>query len=794
MLCVNCHGTFSSGISAGDASGNNKIDAAGVITKYDVNNLNGYTSIAAKIDDTMPAHNPALCVDDCAEDIAAYIRSQAQVVSLSCDTEDPIIYGERKFVLLTSDQYQATLEDLLGVTTNYGAVVENNEQSIGGFPNTEYSAVGVSVAENYIANAEAIAAWAVSQGKPFACTDISTCGNKFVNDFAYKVYRRPLTTSESNAYLDLFSSYGASEGLELALTAALSSPQFLYIDQTGVDIPEAITEGYYTNTSGSGGAASGGEAETVQAIDFSVKGNGATDSGDVVMIPKETYGYGLQHNFTREFTDPTLVQVEAYAESTNGVWPEMQVTIGSTSIGTIVVTETALTNFSFVAEGITGAQTVKIDVINGNHTADGDTLYVKSVTLSDVVEIVEVEDDPDYVSPLTLADADAYVLTPYQYASALSFMLTGSTPDDSLLYAAANDMLTTPAQIQAQVDRMIITERGMKHFGNFVGTWFKTDEVTKETRNLFPELTADVKKAMAQEVREQFKYVFYNDDVPFSEFYSADYTFLNQTLADYYGVSGTGSFDSTFTKTTVTGRGGPISSGAWMTVWGHAERSAPILRAVHARMDALCHHVEPPNSPLASPDIDEQRAAAQAIVEQKEAEAEAAGSVMSSKEFYYTYTNGIDACAQCHQSIINPMFGLEDFDHIGKLRPSAGSGSVYETLDGKQVSVSLSGSLIGVESVDEPTTIDYSGSKDFSIKISQTEAVQACLVRKGFRFATGLPAGTQDIDGEETLTDEQKEDFGCAATEMESALISNGQSPKAMFSKLGTLEMVRFRK
>ena len=125
---------------------------------------------------------------------------------------------------------------------------------------------------------------------------------------------------------------------------------------------------------------------------------------------------------------------------------------------------------------------------------------------------------------------------------------------------------------------------------------------------------------------------------------------------------------------------------------------------------------------------------------------------------------------------------------------SAGSGAVYESLAAKEVSVSLSGTLFGVEAVDGAQQIDYQGAKDFSNKIANTQAVQACLVRKGFRYATGYAASVRDIDGAETLSDEQKEDFGCAESQMKNALISNGQSPKAMFSKLGTLNLMRFRK
>lgn len=167
---------------------------------------------------------------------------------------------------------------------------------------------------------------------------------------------------------------------------------------------------------------------------------------------------------------------------------------------------------------------------------------------------------------------------------------------------------------------------------------------------------------------------------------------------------------------------------------------------------------------------------------------------MSSKDFFYTYTNKITACASCHERIINPMFGMEDFDNVGRLRKPAGPGKVYENLQGKNIEVEVAGTLMGIASVSDPAQIEYAGAKDFSNKIAQSNAVLECLVRKGFRFTTGYPMSVNDIDGDENLTLQQKHDFGCAQTELTRALKMSGQSPKALFRKMATLHLVRFRK
>jgi len=386
--------------------------------------------------------------------------------------------------------------------------------------------------------------------------------------------------------------------------------------------------------------------------------------------------------------------------------------------------------------------------------------------------------------------ADASALTPYELASALSFMLTGPPPDRALLEAARADALTTRAQIEAQVMRLVDSPRGKAHFGDFVAQWFGLDAVRSVSRPDVPELTAEVKAAMVREVKEHFWYVFYDEEVPFSDFYGGDYTFLNRALADFYGVQG--DFTDAFVKTPVVGRGGPIASGAFMAANAHAARTAPILRAVRSRQAALCHYIDPPNSPIAGEDIDAQRAAAQARVTAREA----AEGTLSSRDFYFLYTDGIDACAGCHEKIINPMFGMEDFDHVGRRRPSAGADAVLESIHGEQKVVSLAGTLFGIESASDPATIEYAGAKDLSNEIANTDAVKACLVRRGFRFATGTTFHDRDLDtaNRETLSEEQRGKWSCIASRMQDALREGGDSPRAMFITLATERFVRLRR
>src|SRR5690606_21541439 len=70
-------------------------------------------------------------------------------------------------------------------------------------------------------------------------TNANNCANSFLS-LAERIFRRPLTSAEQNTYRKFFTDYGAEEGMTLALTAAMTSPQFLYRSELGIPVAQAI--------------------------------------------------------------------------------------------------------------------------------------------------------------------------------------------------------------------------------------------------------------------------------------------------------------------------------------------------------------------------------------------------------------------------------------------------------------------------------------------------------------------------------------------------------------------------
>lgn len=157
--------------------------------------------------------------------------------STSCDAANPAIQtGVSRLRRLTPDAYNHTLRDLLGVNTAPADAIEPDE-SIGPFSSNATTPLTDLIVEQYQSVANEVA----SQVNPstIAGCDVGTaaCLDTFISEFGLKLYRRPLSTSEFDAYASLFALSserdGAEAGFRTVLATMLQSPHFLYHLEVG---------------------------------------------------------------------------------------------------------------------------------------------------------------------------------------------------------------------------------------------------------------------------------------------------------------------------------------------------------------------------------------------------------------------------------------------------------------------------------------------------------------------------------------------------------------------------------
>jgi hypothetical protein len=285
---------------------------------------------------------------------------------------------------------------------------------------------------------------------------------------------------------------------------------------------------------------------------------------------------------------------------------------------------------------------------------------------------------------------------------------------------------------------------------------------------------------MAEEVRALFREVFYNNSRPFESLYSGDFTVLNSTLADYYGInSGSTSPTQWVVAENLDKRGGILTTGAFMTVNAHPDKTAPIIRAVRLREQALCQHIAPP------PLLVEDRETLLAKVN-----ADYAAGMLTDRQYYEGITNA-KSCDGCHKYIINPLFGMEDFDQVGQWR------NTQKGATGLPLAINTEGALYGPDNVDDSNNfIPFNGTKDLAKEIAQLPGVEECLIEKSFRFVAGMAIKDKSVivGAEPNLTTEQKNDFTCVANKAKAAYEASNHSPRAVLTEMIMQDLMRYRK
>src|SRR6185436_18241475 len=158
-----------------------------------------------------------------------------------------------------------------------------------------------------------------------------------------------------------------------------------------------------------------------------------------------------------------------------------------------------------------------------------------------------------------------------------------SIPDDELRRAAAARELSKPALLAQQVKRMTADPKARRLATEFFGQWlgfYRFDEFRGVDTGRFPEFTDEVKSAMYDEAVSTFEYLV-RQDRPLKEMLHADYAFLNQPLAKFYGVDrevkSTGAVEK-IDGARAFDRGGALRLGSVLTVTSAPLRTSPVKR------------------------------------------------------------------------------------------------------------------------------------------------------------------------------------------------------------------------
>jgi len=197
------------------------------------------------------------------------------------------------------------------------------------------------------------------------------------------------------------------------------------------------------------------------------------------------------------------------------------------------------------------------------------------------------------------------------------------------------------------------------------------------------------------------------DNRPISDFLDAKYTFLNETLAKFYGIPNVKGPDFRRVELTNDQRGGVLSQGSVLAVSSYPSRTSPTIRGKYILNNIL--GTPPPPPPPDVPALDDSKVGS-AVSLRKQLEAHRSNPV----------------CASCHNRMDVLGFGLENYDAIGKWR----------TMDGK-FPIDVGGTM--------PNGKSFKTAAEMrTVLMGSLPQVGRCLTEKIMTYALGRGMQTYD--------------------------------------------------
>ena len=247
-------------------------------------------------------------------------------------------------------------------------------------------------------------------------------------------------------------------------------------------------------------------------------------------------------------------------------------------------------------------------------------------------------------------------------ASRLALALWDSLPDEDLLEAAARQELSTPAQVRAQAERMMGDPRAKAKLKGFFDYWLAMEEAEDlaKDREAYPDFDDAVIADLRLSLEEFVERTVWSERSDYRELLLADYLFLNERLAEFYGAKAEESEQAEkeehegneFVKVGFdpSQRAGIFTHPFLLSAFSYHKSSSPIHRGVFLTRNVLGRFLKPP--PMAIEFMDDKF-----------------DDTLTMREKVTELTKS-KTCMACHATI-NPLgFSLEHYDAVGRFRTS----------------------------------------------------------------------------------------------------------------------------
>jgi hypothetical protein len=257
------------------------------------------------------------------------------------------------------------------------------------------------------------------------------------------------------------------------------------------------------------------------------------------------------------------------------------------------------------------------------------------------------------------------LLDEWALASRLSYFLWSTMPDETLINLAERGELRN--NLRPQVERMIQDEKSGEFVKNFAGQWLQTRDVEnasidarivlardngRKSTDAKAEFKGSLRGAMRREAEMLFGHLLRSNGSVL-KLIENDSTFLNQELAEHYGVPGVDGGEMRLVKLPADSpRGGVLTMGTVLTVTSNATRTSPVKRGLFILDNIL--GAPPPPPPPNIPSLEA-------------SEKNHDGSERSLREALALHREK-PLCSSCHDRMDPLGLALENFNAMGHWR------------------------------------------------------------------------------------------------------------------------------
>jgi hypothetical protein len=342
------------------------------------------------------------------------------------------------------------------------------------------------------------------------------------------------------------------------------------------------------------------------------------------------------------------------------------------------------------------------------------------------------------------AQPGTVALTPYEIASSLSYLLTGSMPDATLMAAADSGALASPAEIDRQAQRLLQTPSAQDAVMSFMTGWLNLGKLTTTVKDdtVF-KLTDGLRAAMAGETRALLVDAVFTSNGALGDVLTAPYSFLNHDLATHYGLPQAGSLGSDFQKVPYAAGSrdaGILAHGSVLVGNAGAAESSPVQRGKLVRTRLLCQDLPPPPANL-------------------DTKLKPPTQTETTRAHFEEHSSNA-VCSSCHH-LMDPIgFAFEHYDAFGRWRdqengtPVDVKGTIFNAMPGVDVPVD--------------------GISGLSSYLATNPATNQCLVRYWAYYAFG----SASWDGDACTYDAITTDAAQSQTKLKSVLMGIVHAPR----------------